>query len=541
MDLQLTEETVEVRQTLDLGIWEEGWLEIPWHGIGTLVDVQWGDLEGFVEASGNQVKLRVRGVGRHQLEIRSVDRLSELGEGSRVGHFLSFKRPQSALVTAELRLEDPSREPMFENGERVEPSQGLLEAQDQGQGIYRWWIGGGSWLKLRLMEARRTPESESMPLRLQHELWTVIEASRTRVSVSTTVYSILSQGRVPSTEWKVPEGFEVLSVEGRHSGWDVQAGMLTVHPPDDPSKAEFFVVRMLGSATDRLTAPLLSPRTGEMNRHVLLANAKGDGLLELENAESLRFAGEADLRGAPSLKLSSGRALVLKDPENLPVWTVEWADSAQVLATQIDRLLVDVMVGDSGRAAYQLWVELRNQGGRLLTLEPPAGFRWAKASRDGSPMVPGMGGQDGALAVSLESTERKRQLYFSGFVDLRLPSEGGVFNLPVPKFSAPVAKVEARVILPPGNSYRLAEPTRAGSVTKPSSSTKKGGSYQDVLKSNAIAGQLVLYGGGASVSQELWPQPDGFQLIEASWSALSASPQPLRIEVETRKETASWF
>ena len=52
-----------------------------------------------------------------------------------------------------------------------------------------------------------------------------------------------------------------------------------------------------------------------------------------------------------------------------------------MLAAQVDRLLVDVLLGDSGTAHYQVWAEVRNRGEEHLTVRLPAGAGQGPAPR----------------------------------------------------------------------------------------------------------------------------------------------------------------
>ena len=75
-----------------------------------------------------------------------------------------------------------------------------------------------------------------------------------------------------------------------------------------------------------------------------------------------------------------------------------------MLASQIDRLLVDVVIGEAGRASYQLWAEVRNRGAQQLTFAMPKGFELASARRDGAAVTPGTAA-GGGLSVPLLTAE----------------------------------------------------------------------------------------------------------------------------------------
>ena len=79
----------------------------------------------------------------------------------------------------------------------------------------------------------------------------------------------------------------------------------------------------------------------------------------------------------------------MADAARPPLWEAAWAERTEVLAAQVDRLLVDVAMGEAGKASYQLWAEVRNRGAQQLTLTLPAGFELAVGHRDGVTVVPG--------------------------------------------------------------------------------------------------------------------------------------------------------
>lgn len=207
-----------------------------------------------------------------------------------------------------------------------------------------------------------------------------------------------------------------------------------------------------------------------------------------------------------------------------------------MLAAQVDRLLVDVAVGEAGRASYQLWAEVRNRGAQQLLFTLPAGFELIEARRDGSPVGPGTAGiQGGSLAVPLLTQEAPQVVYLLGVAAFALPGEKGPFEVALPALSAPAAQVEVRLILPGGRSYELADPTRAGTVGAPPQAAAR-------LAANTMAQQVAVWTPNTSASPgNLFPCPPGFVQINAVWSALSATPAALSLRAEAAKEKVQWF
>ena len=546
LQMHLRGEAVHTRQIADLVLWSEGWQDVPLPLVGSPMEVDWGGLEGRLHIPGSlaEAVLKVRGAGRHRVEIRSVTNLQTAEDAERSTRFWQLKSPMAGAVGGFIQLEHAEQEVSFGNGLRVAPVQGLLTATEIS-GRHDLALAQGREITLRVLGPRVAPDLNNLPPRWNYELSSTLEVGRTGVSLSAFVVLNVLQGRLESSDFAIPEGFEVASVEGDDQGWDVKDGILTVFW----QKRDYgftIQVEMKGTARDRLDDPILRPIQGEVRRHLISATTRGDGLLELENAEVLRSATHEDKRAVGvGGDLFAGRAFALKDPSTGPVWTVVWADSARVLSTQIDRLLIDVLVGRSGRAAYQFWAEVRNRGSGLLKIRPPRGFQWVSASRDGSPLVPGLSqagtsqGDGESLAIAVDSGDQSRAIHLLGSIDLPLPDRDGVLKVPIPELSAPVARVEVRVSLPPGAGYKLREPSRRGAVGLP---PRQEIDRENLLQTNQMASQLAQYVPETAVSEgELWLVPSGFSQVQAVWSALSPTPQPLQIVVETEREGSSWF
>jgi hypothetical protein len=158
--------------------------------------------------------------------------------------------------------------------------------------------------------------------------------------------------------------------------------------------------------------------------------------------------------------------------------------------------------------------------------------------RDGVVVVPGVTG--GALSIPLLTQEAAQVVHLEGVVPLPLPQGSGNFSVPLPALSAPVARVEVRLILPGGRSYALAEQARAGQVSPPpGTAARKAVSGLAVQANTQInAGQTFSTPASAAA---LYNVPPGFAFLQAAWSALSAAPPPLAVRVEKEKEKREWF
>ena len=138
-----------------------------------------------------------------------------------------------------------------------------------------------------------------------------------------------------------------------------------------------------------------------------------------------------------------------------------------MLAAQVDRLLVDVAVGESGRASYQLWArgpEPRRAatrahpagrlraGGRVSRRRP--GGAWALRRRS----AVGSAADSGSRAGGPPGRGRPPRAAQGGRLAHRCRC----------RRSPPLwPRVEVRVIVPGGRSYELVEKARAGQVSAP--------------------------------------------------------------------------
>jgi hypothetical protein len=352
----------------------------------------------------------------------------------------------------------------------------------------------------------------------------------------------VAQGRLSELRVPLPAGFEVVTVQGPIAGWKVDAGRLVVTPLEPVESTLAVQVELSAPPSDELASPLLVP--ADSHRSLLLTKAalRGDGLLELTDPGAVRATSETetaglsdDVRGAP------GALVAVLDAARPPRWRAEWADRTQVLAAQVDRLLVDVVVGDSGRAAYQVWAEVRNRGSQQLVVTPPPGFELIAGHRDGERVSPGASGA--SLAVPLSSGEAAQVIHLAGLMPLQVPKGKGDLSLPLPALSAPAARVEVRLTLPGGRSYEIADPSRSGTAQAPPGQAERAARRDAVVNANNIAKQVLALPGAVAGADAagFFPVPPGFHRLDAVWSALSATPGPLAVRVESEKEDSSWF
>ncbi len=565
-------DSARIVQTLALTVYAEGWQEVPLGEAGSFIAARFGALEGRVEVDDAGWALQVRGRGRHTVTLESVVPLKRDDTATRPTWQLALRLPPAAVVSGRVTALPGLTQVAARPGAAAAAGDvgQIEEVELQGAGLVR--REGEAWSFVAapaaapatfVLRGRRTlPERAQLPLRFEATSATVASLSRTQLRVQGWLGVRVAQGRLPEVRFAVPAGLEVVSVTGPIAGWSVAEGQLVITPPAPVEDALAVEVTLAGRPVETgkgLASPLLVPAGSR--RTVLLTKAavQGDGLLTLADPAAVRAALPAEEAALPeTLRRAPGTLFAVLDAARPPRWEAEWAEGAEVLAAQVDRLWVDVAAGESGRASYQLWAEIRNRGAQQLTVRLPAGFELVAASRDGEPIAPGAvvgspsaggaGGASGAgavpalptVAVPLASAERAQVVHLQGLLPLAVPHDGQL-TVPLPALSAPAARVEVRLVLPGERRYTLADASRARPVGPPPGSAARAARLLEVLSSNNIAQQMLTAPGAAAGAAALFPRPPGFAAVEAAWSALSADPAPLALRIERDKEVPEWF
>lgn len=535
-------DSARIVQTLGLALLAEGWQKVPLGEAGSFIAARFGDLEGRVEVEENGWWLQVKGRGKHQVILESVVPVHRDETSTRPTWQLELRLPPAAVVKGRIEASGT-----VETVEDIElQGAGLIEREESGGGWSFVAAPTAEPVSFTLRGRRTLPERAQLPLRFEATSATAAVLSRTRLEIQGWIEARVAQGRLSELRVPVPAGFEVVGVRGPIAGWNVKDGRLVITPLEPVESSLAVQLELASPPVDAFPSPLLVPDGS--HRTVLLTKAglRGDGLLELAEPGAVRApaasesAGAADnVRGAP------GAFMAVLDPARPPRWQAEWADRTEVLAVQVDRLLVDVAVGESGRAAYQVWMEVRNRGAQQLLVTPPPGFELVASHRGGEVVSPGsIGGAGAGLAVPLSSGEATQVIHLAGLLPLGLPAGRGELLLPLPVLSAPAARVEVRLVLPGGRNYALADATRAGWIGAPPGQRERIARRDAVLTSNRIAQQALDLGPGAGAAAEpssLFPAPPGFAQLQAVWSALSTAPEPLAVRADDEKEELKWF
>jgi hypothetical protein len=535
--------SARITQTLALTIYGDGWQRVPLGEAGSFTTARFGDLEGRVEVKDDGWALQVKGRGRHEVKLESVVPVRRDETAIRPAWSFTLRFPPAAVVRG--RMQAPPEV------EEVEMSgAGMIRKEDrrtEGAGwsfVAAFAKAGDPGAGFTLYGRRTLPPRAQLPLRFEATAATSVMITHTQLRVHGWIEARVAQGRLEALRVPVPAGLSVVSVTGGPlAGWNVQDGVLIVTPLAPVESSLALDVQLAGDPPKAFASPLLVPEGSRRTLFLTKAALQGDGLLNRTEPGAVRAPETIETEALPAgLRNAAGRLLTVLDPARPPRWEVEWAERTEVLAAQVDRLLVDVMVGASGRAAYQVWAEVRNRGAQQLGINLPAGFELVSAGRDGVPVAVGSMGGSGGLAVPLQTGEATQVVHLAGLLPMALPagnSGNADFAVPLPALSAPAARVEVCLILPGERPATLADPSRAGAVKPPPEPVAR----REAANVNAIAKQVLantrtaLAGAGFG----LFFRPPGFAEISASWNALSANPLPLVVRLKTEKESPSWF
>jgi len=534
--IKVAPESARVTQTLRFTLYDDEWRTLPLGEAGSMISADFGGGEGRVETVEKGWALQVRGRGRHEVKLESVLPVTRDEAATRPTWRFALRAPAAAVVRG--RLE------MHPGVEDVE-TEGSAVVDRNTDGSWRFAMPAGVAARWTLSGRAVVPRRAQLPLRFEATSATASTLTQTRFRVLGWVQVRVAQGRLEELRIPIPAGLKVAGVQGPvEPDWRLDGETLVLKPLAPVEDSLAVEVNLTGEPRDKLTTPLLIPEGSARTALFAKAYLQGDGILSLADRGAARVPDDREAAGFPeSLKSAEGRLFAVTDAARPPTWEAAWSERTEMLAAQIDRLVVDVAAGEAGRASYQLWAEVRNRGAQQLSFTLPPGFELVEARRDGAPVIPGVPGvpgasgtSSGALAVPLLTQEAPQVVYLLGVFALPLPPGEGTFEVPLPALSAPAGKVEVRVILPGGRSYELTDASRAGSVAPPPRIAAR-------QAANAMAQQVAWSprSGPPLAGAELFPCPPGFVGISAAWSALSANPSALSLRAKNEKEKVQWF
>lgn len=488
-------------------------------GLGSLISVAAVGCEAAIDSPGSgdgPAFLRLRGNGRHTVTVESALPVPLDLNAVEPERHLEVTWPAAAWVTGSVVA--------GKDVQRIEARSGGAIAEDAPG---RWLLVGdpGARLFLRLFgqPALAAPAADE-PLSFDVDTASSVAVSRARRRLTSFLEVHVRAGRPETLEQlsvPVPAGYEVLAATGdRVADWEVKDGTLAIRLRRQTARDFGVQVQLAADPATEIDSPILRPENARTVRAARKVAVRGnDGLLEPIGTQPIETLAVDQLGGfAAAFRDAPGAPLRAVPDRPSPLWRVTWATGGEVLTGQIDRLVVDVLIGEAGTAHYQLWAEARN-GEAALVFGLPAGARLLVARRDGIEVTPGRlaetagaPNEAGGWAVPMVVREAPQVAYLEALLSEPFPSQGGRLSIPMPRLGIPASQVEVRVSAPPGFLYALAEPGRAGRVSPPPG------------------------GHAARTTQPSWfsylESPPGFSVIEAKWSGWSKEPPPLLIDVK---------
>jgi hypothetical protein len=473
-----------------------------------VTSIELGALEGRISAEDGR-SLVARGVGRHRLTIESLVHLRLDEVSARLTRTLQFTLPNAAVVTGFVNLTVRPSEI-----EEVVVASGGVSRQATAGGNVEFVGAPGAAIDVKLLGERRAPERATLPLRFDATSATLVTLGPTRLETNAYITVDVLQGHLETLRLSVPRGLAVVRVDAGEAGWRLEGPTLIVTPPA-PVEGRFSAsVILQGGTTTDLEAPLLVPDGAARTTFSTALRVETDGIPIVSDPGAARRAEENEVAALPEPFRAPGlQVFRVRDPRMPPRWNVEWSDAGrqEVLAAQVDRLVVDTLVGRAGWAAYQCWAFVRTTGASSLTFQLPSGFELLRAERNGRPLTPGTSG-DG-LEVPLGGGTDTQTIFLTGVIPFSTPpGKDTEIQVPLPSLSAPIARAEVRAILPGGKDYALADPQLSPRSTA-----------------------------WTSVEPAAYAVPEGFTLLEASWTTLTLKPGSLAIRARARKSKPKWF
>jgi len=520
--LVVGERSARLALELTIMIYGEGWQTIPLPPGGNLTAVTLGALEGRLssEPESETRTLTCRGAGRYEIRLEGVVPAISDPRAARPTRTVLLELPRAGLVTGVIRSDRADDEVVLVSG-------ALPEASDE-IGSYPFVGAPGETLEATLLGATSAVARSGLPLRFDASAASMTHVGRSGVDVFSFMALDIVQGEMDGIHVPIASGFEVLSVSSADTsglGWDVDADGLSIRFAAPVSGRITLEIASTSASVspdspEPFEAPLVIPDGAARTHLVAGISVADDGIPILVEQASARLSEDEDRDFLPSALLEGDvSAFVVRDASEPPRFRVEWPEAgvSSALVSQVDRLIVDALVGENGETAFQYWAVVRSSGALSLTLRPPAGFALVASERSGQRVSAGRSA-DG-IEVPLAAGASEQVVYLFGLTTLTpLPTKGS-FEIPLPAMTSPVARVEVRAVLPGERRYELVSDALDGSI-----------------------GRLPREGWTTLDSAPDWfPVPSGYQLVTASFSAMSAEAGSLSILAKAKREKRRWY
>lgn len=528
LDITASPVSARLQLQLTISLFSREWQTITLPAAGSLTGIRLGALEGRITAEKDW-KLVVRGTGSRTIHIEAVLPVVADEKATRPTWTMTVPLPAAACCTGTVHWPEPEGEVIFNEA-------GVAPAPPGADG-WQFAAQPSGTLGIILLGQTRAVQRSALPLKYTATAGTRTTVGRTRSRARAWLSLKVMQGQLDTVVLEIPGDYQLINLTGSSPvGWEAAGQTVTVTPPAPVDGRLDLTADLAGPARQELASPLVIPRGAVRPLLMSAVNAEGDGMVQLESEQGLRAPEARELALLPSeFKDTCKFPVVVASSAALPRWKVEWAENTRLLSAQIDRVLINVVAGEAGTAAWQCWAEVRSSGAEALTIQPPPGFILTGAGRDGLKTIPGV--NTTGLRIPLALSSACQVVHLSGLIPLVWPAGKSTLEMPMASFSAPVSRVEYVLALPPGWSYDFGQ---AGEPAGPVPRLASG--KIDPAALAGLAGLTGLTGAAAGQWQpDLFQVPPGYLTRSGSWNAMASAISALKIPVSPETAKRSWY
>lgn len=464
----------------------------------------------LIENDGNWLYLTTSKIGDH-LITASFSAASSL---KKAPHELSFNIPRTPITQLDLTIPIPNLDVQVDNAMQTELS------QVSGGTQIRATLPAGESVMVRWNPV--TPEKEKGPAKVYADVYSLLTIEEDALRVRTMMELDVLQNTVNTLNIKVPQGFNVLEVQGESIGdWKVaEDGGVLVVPLQYAHKGKF----NLTIISELVLKDKNSVAAFDGFQVLKAVREKGFVGVELKTsaeAKALDIKGldRVDVQELPQALLNlANRPLIfgfkyLRQPYSVSL-DIQRHEEVAVISTVIDEANGVTLVLEDGKRVHHMTYTVRNSWKQFLELSLPEGAQVWSASVEGQRVQPSKNA-NGKVLIPLNRSKaingnlnsfEVELMYYQGTPDLSLVGKESI-QFPIP--DVVVSQMLWSVYLPINYDYLYF----GGSVDKESDAeglrplatvlTGQQKVLRDLSSSSSIGG---LYQQGQSETSELKQQ-----------------------------------
>jgi hypothetical protein len=309
------------------------------------------------------------------------------------------------------------------------------------------------WWNTREVVAPAVPRD----VRFLSDVKSLVSVTETDLEIAALVDLTVLQGEADQFSVSLPEGFEVIAVNGASlESSEVQNGVLLLKVAAHAAATHQFLISLSRPLNDaKATAPILAFKDVQRETGEILV--EGQGTLELTAKESGGLK-RLDIKEVnPYLRALSRYSLQAafryhRQPTESPALALEWTrfPDSSVLAAIAERATVTTLVTSEGKSLTEVKLTVKNQAQPFLKVELPAGATIVTAEVSGQKVKP-VQGADGNRVPLLRTGFRPAGAYTVSFVFLHSGApfaKKGDSNISLPKMDLPINVLEWELFLP---------------------------------------------------------------------------------------------